>query len=176
MHHPDWGERPCRWKKAEDEESAFWVPDRSEIVIQYFTRYLFFLLSVAYFSTVKSVNDRYGHCARDRVLTQFARIFAECAEAGVCGRWGGDEFVAIRPPHDAAAVEKIFEQIDARIDAWSRSNALPLAASLGVAKAPQDGHDLVTLLSVADIHLYQSKSRQPIQAGVPAFIFQDRDQ
>jgi len=116
----------------------------------------------------KSVNDRYGHGAGDRVLAQFAQIFAECAEAGVCGRWGGDEFVAILPPRDAAAVEKIFEQIDARVDAWSRSNALPLAASLGVAQAPQDGHDLVTLLSVADIHLYQSKSRQPAQAGVPA--------
>lgn len=118
----------------------------------------------------KSVNDRYGHGAGDRVLAQFAQIFAECTEAGVCGRWGGDEFVAILPPRDAAAVAKIFEQIDARIDAWRRSNALPLAASLGVAQAPQDGHDLVTLLSVADIHLYQSKSRQPAAADVPAFF------
>lgn len=110
MHHSDWSERPCRWK-AEHEGGAFWVPDRSEIVIQYFTRYLFFPLSVVY-----------------------------------------------------------FEQIDARIEAWSRSNAPPLAVNLGVAQAPQHGHDLVTLLSVADIHLYQSKSRQPVQAGVPAFF------
>jgi GGDEF domain-containing protein len=40
-----------------------------------------------------------------------------------------------------------------------------MAVSLGVSHAPSDGHDLVTLLSVADIHLYQSKSQQPDTAG-----------
>jgi len=37
---------------------------------------------------------------------------------------------------------------------------MPMAVSLGVSHAPQDGHNLMTLLSVADIHLYQSKSQQ----------------
>ena len=35
-----------------------------------------------------------------------------------------------------------------------------MAVSLGVSHAPQEGHDLMTLLSVADIHLYKSKSQQ----------------
>ena len=43
-----------------------------------------------------------------------------------------------------------------------------MAVSLGVSHAPRDGHDLMTLLSVADIHLYQSKSQQPeIPANAP---------
>ncbi len=109
----------------------------------------------------KAVNDRYGHGVGDRVLAEFAQIFSESAEMGVCGRWGGDEFVALLPQRDEAAIRHIYERIEARTEAWSASNGLPMAVSLGVAHAPHDGNDLVTLLSVADIHLYQSKSQQP---------------
>jgi diguanylate cyclase (GGDEF)-like protein len=116
----------------------------------------------------KTVNDRYGHGVGDRVLAEFALIFRESAAAGVCGRWGGDEFVAILPPRDGTAVRQIFERIEARTEAWSASNGLPMAASLGVGQAPRDGNDLVTLLSVADIHLYQSKSLQPDVADAPS--------
>jgi diguanylate cyclase (GGDEF)-like protein len=85
----------------------------------------------------------------------------------VCGRWGGDEFVAILPQRDDAAIQQIFERIEARTRTWSHSNGLPMAVSLGVSQAPRDGHDLMTLLSVADIHLYQSKSHQPDAADAP---------
>lgn len=115
----------------------------------------------------KSINDRYGHGAGDRVLAEFAQIFSESVDMGVCGRWGGDEFVALLPLRDSLVVEQIFERIEARTEAWSQGNGLPMTVSLGVAHAPRDGHDLMTLLSVADIHLYQSKSRRP-EAGVAA--------
>ncbi|WP_324780903.1 GGDEF domain-containing protein [Thiobacillus sedimenti] len=107
----------------------------------------------------KMVNDHYGHGVGDRVLAEFAQIFSESAEGGVCGRWGGDEFVALLPEVDDAGVRQIFERVRSRTEAWSASNGLPMAVSLGVAHAPRDGHDLITLLSVADIHLYQSKSQ-----------------
>jgi diguanylate cyclase (GGDEF)-like protein len=116
----------------------------------------------------KAINDRYGHGVGDRVLAEFARIFSESAEMGVCGRWGGDEFVALLPERDAAAMRQVFERIEARTEAWSQSNGLPMNVSLGVAHAPRDGHDLATLLSVADIRLYQSKSEQP-EPAVPPF-------
>ena len=116
----------------------------------------------------KEVNDRYGHGVGDRVLAEFAQIFSESAELGVCGRWGGDEFVALLPQRDEAAIRQIFDRIETRTHAWSASNGLPMAVSLGVSQAPRDGHDLKTLLSVADIHLYQSKSQQPETASEPA--------
>jgi len=108
----------------------------------------------------KAVNDRYGHGVGDRVLAEFAQIFSESAEMGICGRWGGDEFVAILPQRDEAAIRQIFQRIEAHTQAWSSSNGMPMAVSLGVSHAPQDGQNLMTLLSVADIHLYQSKSQQ----------------
>lgn len=52
----------------------------------------------------KAVNDRYGHGVGDRVLAEFAQIFSESAEMGVCGRWGGDEFVALLPQRDEAGI------------------------------------------------------------------------
>ncbi len=117
----------------------------------------------------KSVNDRYGHGVGDRVLAEFARIFSDSAETGVFGRWGGDEFVAILPQRNAAAVQQIYQRIEARIEAWSASNGLPMAVSLGVSHAPRDGRDLMTLLSVADIHLYQSKSQPSEETFAPSF-------
>ncbi len=108
----------------------------------------------------KAVNDRYGHGVGDRVLADFAQIFSDSAEMGICGRWGGDEFVAILPQRDEAAIRQVFQRIEARTQAWSRSNGIPMAVSLGVSHAPQDGHNLMTLLSVADIHLYKNKSHQ----------------
>jgi len=117
----------------------------------------------------KAVNDRYGHGVGDRVLAEFAQIFRESAETGVCGRWGGDEFVAILPQRDDDAIRQIFERIESRTQAWSNSNGLPMAVSLGVSHAPHDGNDLKTLLSVADIHLYQSKSHQPETDNATAY-------
>jgi diguanylate cyclase (GGDEF)-like protein len=117
----------------------------------------------------KMVNDRYGHGVGDRVLAEYAQIFNESVEMGVCGRWGGDEFVAILPARSDAAMKQIFERIETRTQAWSQSNGLPMGATLGVSHAPQDGHDLMTLLSVADIHLYQNKSQQPTEAKAQPF-------
>ena len=118
---------------------------------------------------VEAINDRYGHGVGDRVLSEFAQIFSESAEMGVCGRWGGDEFVALLPLRDDATVQHIFERIAARTEAWSQGNGLPMAVSLGVAHAPRDGHDLVTLLAVADIHLYQSKARRSEATAPPVY-------
>jgi diguanylate cyclase (GGDEF)-like protein len=108
----------------------------------------------------KAINDRYGHLVGDRVLAEFAQIFHESAEMGVCGRWGGDEFVAILPRRDAAAMTTITNRIADRIAIWTRANGLPMAVSLGVAHAPDDGSDLDTLLNAADAHLYRDKSRR----------------
>lgn len=108
----------------------------------------------------KSVNDQFGHGVGDRVLSEFARIFMESTECRVCGRWGGDEFVAVLPHGDAAMIGRLYERIHKRIDTWKHCNSLPMSVSLGVAYAPKDGSDLITLLSVADIHLYQHKASQ----------------
>ena len=54
MKNSDWGERrhPCRWM-GQDGDLGFWMPDRSELFTQFFTRYLFSALAVLYFSSME---------------------------------------------------------------------------------------------------------------------------
>jgi diguanylate cyclase (GGDEF)-like protein len=166
MQNADWGDRrhPRRWE-AETWDAGFWMPDCSEISMGRFdvltgllNRHGLLAAADSVFdktnpgipATVlfadlnqfKAVNDRYGHGVGDRVMAEFAQIFSESAEMGVCGRWGSGEFVAILPQRDEAAIRRIFMRIESRTEAWSNSNGLPMAVSLGVSHAPRDGHDL----------------------------------
>jgi diguanylate cyclase (GGDEF)-like protein len=109
----------------------------------------------------KSINDRFGHAAGDRVLQEIARILKESTESDMVCRWGGDEFVALLDLDEVAARERL-NRIDERTRLWSHGNGLPVGVSFGVSCAPHDGTDLDTLLSVADIKLYQSKAQQSL--------------
>lgn len=107
----------------------------------------------------KNINDRFGHAAGDRVLQEIARILSESTESELVCRWGGDEFVVLLDQGEAAAREYL-SRIKERTRLWSHGNGLPVSLSMGVSFAPKDGTNLETLLSVADINLYQSKSGQ----------------
>jgi diguanylate cyclase (GGDEF)-like protein len=44
----------------------------------------------------KEINDKHGHLAGDQVVAEAARRLTKVLQAGdICGRWGGDEFVAL---------------------------------------------------------------------------------
>jgi diguanylate cyclase (GGDEF)-like protein len=105
----------------------------------------------------KSINDHFGHAAGDRVLQEVARILSESTEADLVCRWGGDEFVVLVEQGQMASHECL-SRIEQRTRLWSHGNGLPVSVSMGVSYAPADGTDLETLLSVADINLYQNKS------------------
>jgi diguanylate cyclase (GGDEF)-like protein len=66
----------------------------------------------------KTVNDRFGHPAGDRVLRAVATAMArECREYDVCCRYGGDEFLVILP--DAGIEEALHsaERLRAAVEA-----------------------------------------------------------
>jgi diguanylate cyclase (GGDEF)-like protein len=107
----------------------------------------------------KGINDRFGHAAGDRVLLEIGRILKESTDSDLVGRWGGDEFVVLLR-HGEAMVQTILNRIEERTQLWAQGNGLPVGLSMGVGFAPRDGHDLDTLLSVADIKLYQNKAEQ----------------
>lgn len=57
------------------------------------------LLDLDYF---KSINDRYGHAAGDRVLQRVANVLRDCAgPGGTALRWGGEEFLLVLDAHGA---------------------------------------------------------------------------
>jgi len=109
----------------------------------------------------KSVNDRYGHAIGDHTL----QIFADTAkghvgEAGVVGRWGGDEFVAVlyNTTREIAAtvaerIQVAFEKAGADID----GRVVSATVSTGVAFSTHGPFELPALLLQADQALYRAK-------------------
>jgi diguanylate cyclase (GGDEF)-like protein len=71
-------------------------------------------LSVAFadLDNFKSVNDKYGHQAGDRILQATARILrGNTRETDLIARYGGEEFVVVLPATDAETAHAICERI-----------------------------------------------------------------
>src|SRR5690606_29338464 len=46
----------------------------------------------------KAINDTHGHAVGDRVLAQVAaRLRQACEDNDILARWGGEEFLVVRP-------------------------------------------------------------------------------
>src|SRR3954463_9856820 len=105
----------------------------------------------------KVINDTLGHAEGDRVLVSSAEKLRTVVRAGdVVGRMGGEEFVLILPGADAEAAEDCAERARAALGELT-VRGRPLAASAGVAAAPDDGTDAAVLLENADAALYWAK-------------------
>lgn len=111
----------------------------------------------------KAVNDRFGHLMGDAVLREAAgRMQRAIGDAGVLGRYGGEEFVVLLPgagKADAMAVaERLKQAIDEPFPADSPMAAVgSIAVSIGVA-ASEDGTRVDDVLAKADAALYRAKA------------------
>jgi diguanylate cyclase (GGDEF)-like protein len=112
----------------------------------------------------KQFNDRHGHPAGDEALRVFADVLRSCMREGdVASRYGGEEFAVLLPGLDGSVATAIAERIRARTEATLISLAPGLTdritVSIGVANAPDQALDRVTLLRLADEALYRAKER-----------------
>jgi diguanylate cyclase (GGDEF)-like protein len=110
----------------------------------------------------KSVNDRFGHSAGDRVLADLARtIQGALRSSDVLGRLGGEEFGVILPetgPDEAGLVaERIRTAVESRETA-TRAGAVRATVSIGVAAAVEGGMDAEELLHQSDMAMYRAKA------------------
>jgi len=109
----------------------------------------------------KTINDRYGHDAGDKVLRNFAsRAKARLRENDVIARLGGDEFIVLfegvkdveevekRANDLCAAMRRPFIHGDLKIDT---------SVSVGLTLFTPDGADFDAVLREADLALYASK-------------------
>ena len=102
----------------------------------------------------KQINDRHGHQAGDRILTQVA---ARLRQGGEAFRLGGDEFAVLLPGLDADAATEVATAIVDRIREADVRPVAELTVSAGVAGFPQHSRERDSLIRVADRALYQAK-------------------
>jgi diguanylate cyclase (GGDEF)-like protein/PAS domain S-box-containing protein len=109
----------------------------------------------------KQINDGHGHAAGDQALTLFGqRLLAVSRRSDTVARLGGDEFaMVLRGAAHAQEVRTLLDRLLRVLNgsAGSAAQSESLRASMGVAFAPTDGHDVDTLLNHADLALYSAK-------------------
>lgn len=110
----------------------------------------------------KDFNDRYGHPAGDEALRVFAQVLeTSVRDHDLAARYGGEEFAVYLAGLGAVEASEVADRIRERIE----STIIPLGpgktgrltVSIGIAAAPDDGSELVTLLRAADEALYRAK-------------------
>ncbi|QNB00899.1 MULTISPECIES: diguanylate cyclase [unclassified Massilia] len=115
------------------------------------------LLDVDHF---KSVNDRFGHLAGDRVLQAIARTASGALrQTDYFGRYGGEEFALLLTSTDAASARVTAERVREAIAALSLADIAPgfrVTVSIGIAEACPDESNEMTFKR-ADDALYRAK-------------------
>lgn len=110
----------------------------------------------------KDVNDRHGHPAGDQALRVFAGVLQSCMREGdLAARYGGEEFavmLANTTTQDAVAIaERIRSRTESTVISLAPGVTERLTVSIGVAVAPDQATDRLSMLRVADAALYRAK-------------------
>lgn len=110
----------------------------------------------------KQVNDTMGHQAGDRLLRRVGRVLrTQSGKDALQGRVGGDEFVVFLPQirdhgHARDCARRICEMVEQLTLPMNGSPTI--SCSIGIAVAPEDGRDYLSLSKCADRRAYHAKS------------------
>ena len=119
----------------------------------------------------KQINDQHGHVAGDALLRMVAaRLMALAPDGGLAARIGGDEFVLLVPEADRGGTlgraERVIAAIASRPYDLDDDVSVSVGASIGIARRPDHGHDVGTLMAAADGALYEAKARGRCRAVI----------
>lgn len=109
----------------------------------------------------KSINDRFGHEAGDRVIKSVASIVQRVAhDNGLAFRYGGEEFLVLLSGADEAGAyacaQKIYTGVHELSLRYGLTEIGPVDVSIGIASYPQHAQT-DNLLRAADVALYRAK-------------------
>ncbi len=112
----------------------------------------------------KSINDRYGHPAGDRVLVEVAhRLRESVRQADFLARYGGEEFALVVPgasPQELASIgERLRREVASSPIQIAPDVLISVTVSVGTAGYPRHGKTPAELITTADRALYAAKSQ-----------------
>lgn len=110
----------------------------------------------------KSINDRFGHLAGDRVLASIAAVVkAETRQSDIVARYGGEEIAVLMPATSLRVAERVAERIRQSVAGQSlavEGTDLEVTVSIGVSGADKAGVVFPTVFKAADDALYDAKN------------------
>ena len=121
-----------------------------------------FCIAVLDIDRFKRINDTHGHPVGDRVLRAFAReALATLRSADVLARWGGEEFLLMRPDPRLTRARLGVERLRTRVEALRVENGgEPLAFTLSAGVVEHlAGEPVADAIARADRALYQAKQQ-----------------
>ncbi len=114
----------------------------------------------------KYINDTYGHHAGDGVLKEVSEnLISYLGDAGIAGRFGGDEFIIVNLRDISYQEKKCFFEILYTRGKVLRKNVVMqdcdpfVTGTVGCATFPNDAGDYEELFSMIDKTLYRGKSK-----------------
>lgn len=117
----------------------------------------------------KEVNDTYGHAVGDELLIRFAQILDNVFEGiGCVGRMGGDEFIVIMKYREKYQIERIMQELLARVEEANHNSNRPYTISVAYGIADNSGNPEETARKVyerADKEMYRYKQQYKENGG-----------
>jgi diguanylate cyclase (GGDEF)-like protein len=105
----------------------------------------------------KAYNDEHGHAAGDDVLRQVGSVMRTLTrDMDLCGRWGGEEFLAVLTEADEQGAAVFAERVRERIETLPLEHGVTISG--GIARYHRDMAQIEDLTRAADTALYQAKS------------------
>ena len=151
------------------------IPEAGQRELEQYQRYhrplSLFILDIDHF---KQVNDTYGHAAGDQVLIKLAEVSKNVLRAtDVCGRLGGEEFIALLPETPADQAYSVAERLRrtlAETPVATPVGEIRVTVSIGIATAIAEDKAIDDLIRAADEAMYEAKA-----AGRNKVVVRTRD-
>jgi diguanylate cyclase len=108
----------------------------------------------------KEINDSFGHAAGDELLRQLGpRLQSSLRDTDMLVRVGGDELAVLIMDTDSEYATTVARRVMAKLEEPFVLQAVTvrISASIGIASAPTDATDSVSLLRCADLAMYRAK-------------------
>lgn len=104
----------------------------------------------------RTINEGYGHAFGDGILKRAGARLKELSEGGEVYRYSGDTFVVIANVRNPVLHgERLLRGMNELVELDGRR--IPLNTSVGLARYPEDGDSLESLVNAADAAMFQAK-------------------
>lgn len=109
-------------------------------------------------NNLKKINDKYGHAMGDMAIEKLSSaLSAHSSDRCRVYRIGGDEFLVIIDDPEQEEAETIMRSVQEKLKVENADSEVRVSSAVGLAQG--SGADILEVVKIADIHMYENKKR-----------------